>query len=498
MSSCDERNCLSSCNTGWRTKEDYGTDSHLRSLGEMRIAGVSSFDEHNISSHGNILLATESTARTNGEMKDGRHVNDKRVEHLNIASEAPRREKRKYYFLNPCREVYMPITTWSTRIRILLVFVLIVVISGIIMGCSLSSGNRLPFDDGMSFDVTKTVTPYLIPSIPTNSAPNQISNIVNNVTEKATNNWICPHCHTLEDLYSGHIKPLICLGGSNLFTPPMQEHMDDMESVVTDMLGSSACAAIPLHSLFGMYKIGPFTDLESSLTYCVLATTSASSPWGNVIVNQGANTKNLSIESPHPLADLYTAEQALAVFKGTNARSFLVSGAHRKSSDVPSPCDGTGYRVSDAAHSIAGGFNSAAKAVMDHYEAVGGADYTAIQFHGMGASHCPGVDAFFSHGVSFPPKPNDKIVFLRDELRTLLGSGTFLVPGELPPCNLVGSRNVQGRMINGVGAADACTVPATSYTGRFIHLEQKLWLRQNTSAWHNIWVRTVNNAYSRF
>jgi len=64
----------------------------------------------------------------------------------------------------------------------------------------------------------------------------------------------------------------------------------------------------------------------------------------------------------------------------------------------------------------------------------------------------------------------------------LTSSWVVVVPGDALSCSLNGTDNVQGRLLNGVASGDLCTVAATGYTGRFIHIEQKFDFR-NAADW---------------
>lgn len=318
-------------------------------------------------------------------------------------------------------------------------------------------------------------------------------------------NW-CSSCDTLEELYANYIKPLIANEGTNLYVKPTQDEMDDFESVVSEMMagasqspatliGTGACADIPLLSLDDKYIIDIFFDTENNKDYCVLTSLSLDWAWGTVIVNQDGTAKNLSFDSVHPRFDTNTGEQSIAVFKGTNARSFMVSGTHKYANDESSECDGTN-NVSDVAHSI-NCFQSAAKAIMEYYDSFN-LDYTAIQFHAMASTACEGVDGYFTNGGTFPAV-EEKINMFRDAVAEVMNDGsTFTVPGELPFCKLTGGTNVQGRMINGVDYIDACTVKSSTYSGRFIHLETKGHLREKLPELHAKWSEAVNSAYAKF
>lgn len=314
----------------------------------------------------------------------------------------------------------------------------------------------------------------------------------------AAENAICSTCPTLRSLYDDHIKGTMPTSGSDDYVAPSEAQLNDMDSVVRDMMAGTGCAGVDLRSLDDKYDIGVFTDAGNGKSYCVLVAKSKASAWSNVFVNEDPAAKDLSIDTAHPFWD-GTDEQTVAIFAGTNAKSMVISGSHRKGSNVDSLCDGTmsagvPYRISDAAHVI-GGFQYAYKAIMDHYDALD-TDYTAIQLHGMGATSCVS-DAHLTNGNSVVPNPNEKVDILRDAIDEVF-DGLFTVPGDEPYCGMTGGTNTGGRMLNGVPLDDACEVAATAYTGRFLHVETKGPLRDSSDAVHDGWIEAINAAYAAF
>jgi hypothetical protein len=97
-------------------------------------------------------------------------------------------------------------------------------------------------------------------------------------------------------------------------------------------------------------------------------------------------------------------------------------------------------------------------------------EITAFSLHGNGQDRCETV--FLSSGVEDDtPQP------VRDLRQALLERGVRAsVPGT-SSCPLVGSTNVQGRYTN--GSSEPCRQAASSATGTFIHVEQKLDFRQS-------------------
>ncbi|MCI0476841.1 MAG: hypothetical protein L0Y55_11380, partial [Anaerolineales bacterium] len=273
------------------------------------------------------------------------------------------------------------------------------------------------------------------------------------------------------------------------YVVPIKQVQDAWKQVTAQMLaGKCDDIALP-ENLKGAYTIGAFKDKQNNASYCVLMETLDENKdnridraWGTFIVNNQP-TRELSIQAPHPIYDIATETQAMAVFKGVNARSFLLAGSHRDANPTRSTCQpSTGEGEADAAHNETSLFFIATQALSDYYNA-NGKEWTAIQFHGMGTTSCPGVDAFLTYGFSAAPKPGDKILDLRANIAKRDPKWVITVPGDSPVCNLTGGTNVGGRLLNNVPADQVCSIGATAYTGKFIHIEQKTNLRAAIADW---------------
>jgi len=288
---------------------------------------------------------------------------------------------------------------------------------------------------------------------------------------------------------------------SELYHAPNSTVMADWEQTVMQMM--EGCIS-DLPATLSSYEMWTLT--EDNVDYCVLATFQdedndgyVDDPWGTIIVNQGAGAKPISVDIPHPLNDANTAKQGIAVFKGTNAASYTLSGSHRYANNEPSACDAA-YEIADAAHTL-NAFYASAKAVLGYYIGLG-LDHTAIQFHGMSDTTCPGVGAYFTHGVNAAPQPSEKIDLLRDALNLTIHNGpdadyltesftrVFTVPGDAPSCSLTGTNNIQGRLLNGVPPQSVCNADAIGYTGRFIHIEQISQMRSSSA--YQYWIDAIN------
>ena len=126
------------------------------------------------------------------------------------------------------------------------------------------------------------------------------------------------------------------------------------------------------------------------------------------------------------------------------------------------------------------------EALLAHY---GDAPWFAIQWHGMAADTCPCTDVYPSHGVEIAPLATDKIAVLKANLRIHNPTWDVDLPGA-GACTLNATDNTQGRLINGVPAGGVCGTAASSYNGKFIHIEQDPSFRNP-----NDWINPVKDTF---
>jgi hypothetical protein len=154
-------------------------------------------------------------------------------------------------------------------------------------------------------------------------------------------------------------------------------------------------------------------------------------------------------------------------FRDTDSRSFLMAGAHRDANAAASMCL-LDARESDASHNSNTMVQATNEQLLAHY---GAAPFFVIQWHGMAASTCPNTDVYPSHGRKAEPAPGEKILLLRDTLKTINESWDVDLPGS-NSCGLNATENMQGRLLNGVPAQNVCSVGASAVSQRFVHIEQ--------------------------
>ncbi len=305
----------------------------------------------------------------------------------------------------------------------------------------------------------------------------------------------CPDTTTLDELVAC-ITLQMPREGSEGFQVPDTGVQSDWRGVVSQML-NGGCDGIGLPiSLSAIYLIRTFTDAGNGEDYCVLmeildetGSGVVSRGWGTFITNATAG-RELSIQISHPIADAATEDEGIGVFKGTRARSFL-AGTHRRANSTPSRCQGSaGFLEADVAHNLENLFQPTVQELLGYY-AARGQDFVALQFHGHAATSCPDLDVYLTYGLNVKPVAGEALLSLQANLLASHPTWIVAVPDpDNPPCTLHGSLNVQGRLLNGVPAANCCTQAAATYSGKFIHIEQKPGFRDPGD-----WIAAINDTW---
>jgi hypothetical protein len=293
----------------------------------------------------------------------------------------------------------------------------------------------------------------------------------------------CASSTTLESL-AACIRDQMPRSGSNGFVAPTAAEQTTWRAVVNRMLRGTCDFNLPT-SLRGIAQVRTFTDAGNGRRYCVLMEVRDADGngvvdrgWGAFIVNSRA-MRELSHQAPHPISDATTEIQAISIFKETDSRSYLMAGAHRDANSTSSACQGS-FKEADAAHNTATMFHATNQELIRWY---GAAPWNAIQWHGMAAATCPNTAVFPSHGLDATSRAADPISVLKANLLVHHPTWDVDLPGA-GACSLNATDNTQGRLINGVPAGSVCEAPASSYNGKFIHIEQDPGFR-NPCDWIN-------------
>ncbi|KAK0201935.1 hypothetical protein DFS33DRAFT_1350997 [Desarmillaria ectypa] len=239
-------------------------------------------------------------------------------------------------------------------------------------------------------------------------------------------------------------------------------------------------------SLQDIYTISKFDS------YCVLSERHVNEMgfydkgWGLFIVPSSRNDtkRNIHLAMPHPLFDFRTPTQAVSLFEMASARSLLVSGRHRRAYHSPTDClpstERTTYYRTDPAHDVNEPFNDANRAIWAWQNVNGGCPTSScafIQLHGKSPNTCPTDQIFLSSGLGnstwYADDVDRPIKRIQKELKDSFRTWNISLPSD-SFCTLTATKNVFGRLINGVDESNVCNEAAITdrSTGAFVHIEQ--------------------------
>lgn len=305
----------------------------------------------------------------------------------------------------------------------------------------------------------------------------------------------CLNAANLDDLVSC-VKSYMPEEGSEGYRAPTEAERLAWKTTIAQIIGAPCQSVMLPQALAGHYTVDAFID--NGQTYCVLLETTDGDQdgyvdvgWGTFIFNPSQQAKAFSIDVPHPLHDGGTPEQGIAVFKGVQARTFVMAGAHRHANAATCDCvPNHDYGEADVAHNPETAFQVTFEAMTEHYGLNG---LTAFQFHGLGESSCSNVDAYITHGSTREPLASAVIDQLKHNLLEVIPNDwdwLVTVPGDTPSCSKTGTGNVQGRLLSGIIPEGVCQRKADSYRGNFVHIEQKA--AQRSPDAYPYWIAALN------
>ncbi len=192
--------------------------------------------------------------------------------------------------------------------------------------------------------------------------------------------------------------------------------------------------------------------------------------------------KQVAIQAPHPVSDLFTSTQAIETFLTSQSRLLFLAGTRRNNSTQLSACTNSNYRSSDASHFTNQYFYLAHTQASDF-----DLEMVFVQFHGFGTSNlytlqnqCNSTNdklVNLSEGVNYQSNPSSQ-TFMQLLNRNINDAGVIkaCVYGN-ETSSLGATWTTTGRYTN--DSPDPCLINATTSSERFIHVEQSYRVRSN-------------------
>ncbi len=284
--------------------------------------------------------------------------------------------------------------------------------------------------------------------------------------------------YTSLDSYVRDLKATIPDAGSNAFVEPDPGEIDQFGNAMRALLtGDVDTARQSLDAVY--YDLFVLND-ESGETYLVAQERSTPFRGQGTYIVDLQYARNVIVEVPHPLWDVNTPEEGVAIFQAVGGRGLFIAGTHRCANPMtPSGCSGTTIscgqpsipvRISDAPHFTRNFMFAAHGATLQPPAAL------SLNLHGN-ASEPYAVQ--LSDGTRRFADDTPLVNQLRNALQTRgvdAGSCNWEADG-LNASNLCGTTNAQGRLSN--QSVDPCTRNAASPSGLFLHIEQHRYIRDN-------------------
>lgn len=230
---------------------------------------------------------------------------------------------------------------------------------------------------------------------------------------------------------------------------------------------------------------------NGSLYYVLRKSNFSTYYWGTYVTNTSPVKSCVTIQSPHPLKDQYTGNQAAVVFDLLSASNFMVAGTNRCNSAQNLNCYGKtsvclvgdekeNYRISDLAHNKSSVFHIAS-VTLSNIET----NMSFVQLHGF-LKEDSDPHFIFSNGTEETPNV-DNLATLQTEFQStfpLLEVNVVHINGA-PKLKAKG--NVFGRYLNNY-QSDICasTLDPTVASGKFLHLEQYNGFRKDVTLYDDL------------
>ena len=298
----------------------------------------------------------------------------------------------------------------------------------------------------------------------------------------------CPEAKTLEALVAC-IARQMPQERSNGYRAPDETARAQFRGVYRRMLAGECDFALP-PALAGVMQLRSFKDEGNGRMYCVLMEVRdddgdghVDRGWGTFVTYDKA-TNETNHSAPHPIYDEGTEGQAVAIFRDSDARSFMMCGAHRRAHGLLGGRCEPKYGIADCAHQDDTLFQAAVMEMADGY---GAKPWTHVQWHGN--TTCEPVAVYASQGFAKPQPADSPLRKLRASMAAHQPQvKPFELTGEGSTCIFNATENVAGRFLN--GSRDVCDKPGEAASGRFAHIEQIRGLRDPA-----LWIESVRETW---
>ncbi|MCA9177360.1 MAG: VCBS repeat-containing protein, partial [Planctomycetales bacterium] len=267
------------------------------------------------------------------------------------------------------------------------------------------------------------------------------------------------------------LKGLAFGSGSDKYQVPNSVQLTAFRDGANALLAGDLTAAATQTWDLG-YQLVRFTDTTVNQQYLGLRERLVGGEqqqgWGSYFVFPGA-TDNALVEVPHPIADLRSWEVGAIAFRDSNARGFLLSGAHR---------DANGADTADVAHLA----DSVFQQVHQSWNDVNGAT-TTWQVHGFGiGNHAfpAGTDAVISNGTG---GVSGEVVTLDQRLEGLgLETYAYNTLAASHPLNQLPNDTLDGTTFASLGATtNVQRQHASTLNATFVHIELERNIRDDAT-----------------
>ncbi|KAJ3099260.1 hypothetical protein HDU97_003324 [Phlyctochytrium planicorne] len=263
---------------------------------------------------------------------------------------------------------------------------------------------------------------------------------------------------------------------------------------LVDALLAGGCEKVKVpQRLSGVVEVKKIVDTAVGRSFCVAAEVlldangKFKNGWGTFIVPINEITgSGLHLQAPHPIFDGNTDLLATDVFRNVKGfRSLLLANRHRNAFKSDNPClPNLGYSITDPAHNSAEPFFAYSTSILkfENARTCPKQDSCGIlQLHGKGDDTCASDSAFVTAGTSVGSAYTRNPQWIANRLLHALqvssvsnGLDWQVTSPVTSDCGLTATRNVVGKVLNGVDGGMVCSpnaVKSTSVTGRFAHIE---------------------------